>query len=296
MTRQIHDQFAKEYLEELLTPLGTIRKSKKIKSEVQEIDVWFEPFSSPPPTELPLGLLGKMAATSCLFEPFRNPPTEVEICGCLSKLYAVHGDVLRKAKRSNKTLTETQLPFLWILTPTFSARMIEDFGTNSDESNWLTGVYFLAKSLKSGIIVIHQLPVNEDTLWLRVLGKGGTQKRAVEELVELPERNPFRENLLEILANWRKNLELRDNLSTEEQEDIMNLSPAYLKQREEWKQEGTLEGQLSLIASLLEGRFGTLDSELSSLVEKIAQLPISERTGLLLSLANLSREELLERL
>ena len=296
MTRQIHDQFAKEYLEELLTPLGTIRKSKKVKSEVQEIDVWFEPFSSPPPTELPLGLLGKMAATSCLFEPFRNPPTEVEIRSCLSKLYTVHGDVLRKAKRSNKTLTETQLPFLWILTPTFSARMIEDFGTNSDESNWLTGVYFLAKSLKAGIIVIHQLPVNEDTLWLRVLGKGGTQKRAVEELVELPERNPFRENLLEILANWRKNLELRDNLSTEEQEDIMNLSPAYLKQREEWKQEGTLEGQLSLIASLLEGRFGTLDSELSSLVEKIAQLPISERTGLLLSLANLSREELLERL
>ncbi len=295
MTRQIHDQFAKEYLEELLTPLGTIRKSKKVKSEVQEIDVWFEPFSSPPPTELPLGLLGKMAATSCLFEPFRNPPTEVEIRSCLSKLYAVHGDVLRKAKRSNKTLTEAELPVLWILTPTFSARMIEDFGTHSDESNWLTGVYFLAKSLKAGIIVIHQLPVIDDTLWLRVLGKGGTQKRAVEELVELP-GNPFRENLLEILANWRKNLELRDNLSTEEQEDIMNLSPAYLQQREEWKQEGTLEGQLSLIASLLEGRFGSLDSELSGLVERIAQLPISERTGLLLSLANLSREELLERL
>ncbi|MCZ8036542.1 MAG: hypothetical protein O9276_00010 [Microcystis sp. LE17-20A] len=299
MTRQIHDQFAKEYLEELLTPLGTIRKSKKVKSEVQEIDVWFEPFSSPTPTELPLGLLGKMAATSCLFEPFRNPPTEVEIRSCLSKLYTVHGDVLRKAKRSNKTLTVAELPFLWILTPTFSARMIEDFGTHSDESNWLTGVYFLAKSLKAGIIVIHQLPVIEDTLWLRVLGKGGTQKRAVEELVELPERNPFRENLLEILANWRKNLELRDNLSTEEQEDIMNLSPAYLQQREEWKQEGIQQGSLeerySLIASLLEGRFGSLDSELSGLVERIAQLPISERTALLLSLANLSREELLER-
>ena len=299
MTRQIHDQFAKEYLEELLTPLGTIRKSKKVKSEVQEIDVWFEPFSSPTPTELPLGLLGKMAATSCLFEPFRNPPTEVEIRSCLSKLYTVHGDVLRKAKRSNKTLTVAELPFLWILTPTFSAKMIEDFGTHSDESNWLTGVYFLAKSLKAGIIVIHQLPVIDDTLWLRVLGKGGTQKRAVEELVELPERNPFRENLLEILANWRKNLELRNNLSTEEQEDIMNLSPAYLQQREEWKQEGIQQGSLeerySLIASLLEGRFGSLDSELSGLVERIAQLPISERTGLLLSLANLSREELLQR-
>ena len=75
----------------------------------------------------------------------------------------------------------------------------------------------------------------------------------------------------------------------------MNLSPAYLQQREEWKQEGNLEGQLSMIASLLEGRFGTLDSELSGLVEQIGQLPVSERTQLLLSLGNLSREELLQR-
>jgi hypothetical protein len=94
MTRQIHDQFAKEYLEELLTPLGTIKKSRKVKSEVQEIDVWFEPLPSPASAELPLGLLGKMAATSCLFEPFRNPPSEVEIRSCLLKLYAVHGDIL----------------------------------------------------------------------------------------------------------------------------------------------------------------------------------------------------------
>ena len=79
----------------------------------------------------------------------------------------------------------------------------------------------------------------------------------------------------------------------------MNLSPAYLQQREDWKQEGrqegTLEERYSLIASLLEGRFGTLDSELSNLVEQIAKLPISERTQLLLSLATLSREELLQR-
>ena len=148
--------------------------------------------------------------------------------------------------------------------------------------------------------MIHQLPENEDTLWLRVLGKGGTQKRAVEELTELPENNPFRENLLEILADWRKNLELRDNLSREEEEVIMNLSPAYLQQIEDWKQEGKQEGKeeerFSLITSLLEGRFGSLDAELSGLVEKIANISISERSQLLLSLGNLSREELLQRL
>jgi hypothetical protein len=51
-----------------------------------------------------------------------------------------------------------------------------------------------------------------------------------------------------------------------------------------------------LITSLLEGRFGSLDAELSGLVAKIANIPISERTRLLLSLGNLSREELLQRL
>jgi hypothetical protein len=170
--------------------------------------------------------------------------------------------------------------------------MIAGLGATEILEDWVQGVYFLPNILKTAIVAIHQLPVNEDTLWLRVLGKGGTQKRAVEELTELPENNPFRENLLEILADWRKNLELRDNLSREEEEVIMNLSPAYLQQIEDWKQ----EGQLYLITSLLEGRFGSLDAELSGLVEKIAKFPISERTQLLLALGNLSREELLQRL
>jgi hypothetical protein len=296
MTRQSHDQFAKEYLEELLTPLGTIKKSEKVKSEIQEIDVWFEPFSDQNQENLPLGLLGKMAKTQCLIEPFRNLPSEIEIRSCLLKLYAVHGDVVRKAKRENRNIAESELPILWILTPTFSSRMIAGLGANEIVEDWVKGVYFLPNILKTAIVAIHQLPVNEDTLWLRVLGKGGTQKRAVEELTELPENNPFRENLLEILADWRKNLELRDNLSKEQEEVIMNLSPAYLQQIEDWKQEGKQEGQLLLITSLLEGRFGSLDAELSGVVAKIAKFPISERAQLLLSLGNLSREELLQRL
>ena len=174
--------------------------------------------------------------------------------------------------------------------------MIAGLGATEILEDWVKGVYFLPNILKTAIVAIHQLPVKEDTLWLRVLGKGGTQKRAVEELTELPENNPFRENLLEILADWRKNLELRDNLSKEQEEVIMNLSPAYLQQIEDWKQEGKQEGQLLLITSLLEGRFGSLDAELSGLVAKIAKFPISERAQLLLSLGNLSREELLQRL
>ncbi|MBD2564934.1 MULTISPECIES: hypothetical protein [Nostoc] len=300
MTRQPHDQFAKEYLEELLTSLGKVETSKDVKSEVREIDVWFVPNASPSNTS-ELGLLAKMAATSCLFEPFRNAPSEVEIRSCLLKLYTVHGDLLRQAKREKRSLSEGELPCLWILTPSCSPRMLNGFGAKIQESeNWVEGVYFLPELLKGAIVAINQLPVIEDTLWLRVLGKGRTQKEAVEELVQLSEGSPKWDQLLEILASWRKNIEVKDNVNDEDRELIMNLSPAYLKQREEWRQEGlqegSLEGQRLMVASLLQGRFGSLDEELSGLITPIMELPLMERTELLLNLSNLSREDLLARL
>ncbi|MEH1918102.1 hypothetical protein [Nostoc sp.] len=41
MTRFIHDQFAKDYLEELLKPYGEVRGSSRVVGEVREIDVLF---------------------------------------------------------------------------------------------------------------------------------------------------------------------------------------------------------------------------------------------------------------
>jgi hypothetical protein len=163
---------------------------------------------------------------------------------------------------------------------------------------------YLPASLQAAIIVIHQLSVNQDTLWLRVLGKGSTQKQAVEELVELPQETPLRSNLLELLANWRKNLELRDNKTREDQEVIMNLSPAYLQDREQWLREGRVEGRVEgrlegrveakreLIENFFKVRFQTLDQELEGIIPTMIQIPTNELTPLLL---NLNREQLLKR-
>jgi hypothetical protein len=304
MTRQVHDQLAKEYLEELLKPLGKVETSKDVKSEVQEIDVWFIPTTTSTNSEL--GLLGKMAVTSCLFEPYRNAPNEVEIRTCLLKLYSVQGDLLREAKREKRSISEQELPLLWILTPTCSERILAGFGAQTKEK-WETGVYFLPKYQKTAIVAINQLPITEDTLWLRVMGRGKTQTEAITQVVKLSENNHKWERLVEIFASWRKNLELNSNVSDEERELIMSLSPAYLKQREEWKQEGIEEGrqqgrqqgqkdgQRLMVESLLAVRFGNLDEELSAIVSPLMELSLTERTQLLLNLSNLSREELLAR-
>ncbi|MBW4590410.1 MAG: hypothetical protein KME33_35340 [Aetokthonos hydrillicola CCALA 1050] len=78
----------------------------------------------------------------------------------------------------------------------------------------------------------------------------------------------------------------------------MNLSQAYL----EWEQktlqqgvqqglqQGVQQGQRQVVENLLKVRFGSLDQELSSIVERILQLPPEEYTRLCIEL---SREELL---
>jgi hypothetical protein len=45
MTPFIHDRFAKEYLEELLSPIGTVNVGQDVTSEVREIDVYFTFFN-----------------------------------------------------------------------------------------------------------------------------------------------------------------------------------------------------------------------------------------------------------
>lgn len=45
MTRFIHDQFAKDYLEQLLSPYGEVQAPRRVSGEMRQIDVWFAPNS-----------------------------------------------------------------------------------------------------------------------------------------------------------------------------------------------------------------------------------------------------------
>jgi hypothetical protein len=264
MTRQPHDELAKEYLEELLKPFGTVEIGKKVSSEVQEIDLFFTPNGSQNENIKQLGILAELAKNSCLIEPFRNPCTPLEIRSCLAKLLLVHAAVVRQAKRNQGSLSESELklPYLWLLTPTCSEKILNQFGAKLATPEQ-PGIYLLPEGFYCGIIVIHQL-------------------------VELPKEIPFKANLLELLANWRKNLELRNQKTPDDREVMMNLSPAYLEDRQQWIE----EAKLQLIENLLKVRFQGLDEDLKRIIPEMVKLPDEELSRLLLTL---SREELLIR-
>jgi predicted transposase YdaD len=107
----------------------------------------------------------------------------------------------------------------------------------------------------------NRLPVNPDTLWLRLLGKGKTQQQAINEVIAFDDRDPRRSSILKLLANWKISIEITGQVS-EEQELMMALSQAYLEWEQQTEQrgleKGLQQGEQSLILRLLKRRIGEL--------------------------------------
>jgi Domain of unknown function (DUF4351) len=226
-----------------------------------------------PPT---LGTLDRIIQTPCLLEPFRKQPTPNEIRSCLLKLFQVHGDYHRQARREEDPLSETQLPYLWILASSASTNLLEHFGA-STHADWGEGVYFLHPGLRSVIISINRLPVNPDTLWLRLLGRGKTQQQAINEVIAFDDRDPRRSSILKLLANWKISIEITGQVS-EEQELMMALSQAYLEWEQQTEQrglekglqQGAAQGEQSLILRQLTRRIGELSPAMLQQIQSLS--------------------------
>ncbi len=164
-----HDDFAKDYLTELLSNIGTAVPNKVIKSERREGDLWFERDKklTIAAQRKKLGLIGQLLRRDSLIEVFRNPATAMEIRSCRGKLMGIEGDMAREARRKDETLTEEMLPDLWFIMPTASEEIRQGFGLRKSR---IPGVYRWPKLDRTGLIVVHQLPVKEETLWIRLLG------------------------------------------------------------------------------------------------------------------------------
>jgi predicted transposase YdaD len=183
---------------------------------------------------------------------------------------------------------------LWLLSPSVSQTCLQNFGGHP-RPKWPDGVYRFAKGLRTTIVALNELPLIQDTLWLRLLGKGSTQQQAISEVFNLPTHDPKRSTILQLLATWKITLDYTDD-TEEEGETLMQLTQAYLeweqRTKEQAKQEGRQEGQHLVLQNLLRIRFGDLDSSLTAIIPQLLSLPVEEYTSIVLQL---SREELLER-
>jgi hypothetical protein len=261
----------KDYLETFLSSSGDVKTSLDVTAKTQEIDVYFRPTSPEMPPEL--GLLGRLAQTPCLLEPHRNPVTIEGIIACLSKLFTVREQLQREAHRNQQPLLAENIPRLWILTPTASQRIITAFSA-LNHPDWGEGIYFLPPALTTSLIVLHQLPETPETLWLRLLGRGGTRSRAIDELEALSSNHPFKSAALKLLYNLSRNLQALPKRTQEERKFIMRLAPLYEQDREAAIQKGEAIGlqkeASKLVLRQLKRRFGQLPPHITETIQKLS--------------------------
>jgi hypothetical protein len=299
MTHNPHDEFVKEYLPELYKDYGIVTPSFSVSSEVRQVDVYFEPTKEVPTTPETLGLLGKLAQKPCLLEVYRNPVQLNQVRECLSKLLDIQQRKIKEAKRINQSLKEDNLPFLWIISPTISDNILSKCEAKARD-NWSEGVYFLSEMLNTGLVAIHQLPVNRNTLWLRILGRGKVQEKAIKEVQTLPSNYHNRDLVLELIYGlWTR---IQDNqketpiTESEDKELMMSLRSLFQEKLievetkgrqdgrfegiQEGRQEGFNEGlqkEISLVIRQLSRKVGNLSPELeikirSLTIDKIENL------------------------
>lgn len=99
-------------------------------------------------------MLGKFAEHPAIIEPFRNPASTDEICDCILKLLEIKALLRRESKVNKIKLQYSEIPKLWVLTPTISETRLSSFGT-IQKTGWLSGVHFLPDALRTAIVAIH---------------------------------------------------------------------------------------------------------------------------------------------
>jgi hypothetical protein len=294
MTQFKHDEFAKELLRALLEPFGQLQVDRSVTNELRRIDVYFTPAENPPedPT---LQLLWKCAPYGAAFEPFRSPVQDDEVRSTIGKLFDVHAEIAREAHRAKRVTPKTSdLPQLWIITPTMSEEKLRAANAITKEEQWGKGIYLLGDMFRTGIIVVHQLPKTPATVWFRTLGRGRVQQEAIDEIAALPKDSFYRQKILELFADLKVNLESNTNRQPDEVELLMALakSPLFVEYMERATADAVTATAKNFVEGLVIERFGSLDRELSAIVPDLIKMSPSDLIPLLM---HLSREELIDR-
>jgi hypothetical protein len=250
------DQFAKEIIPSVLAGIGLVETAFETHTDAQQIDVW----SRPAPgvdwdAEFQrLGWLARLAEEPCIIEPYSTTVTERDVRTCLRKQLTLEHMLLKSDENA-------PLPRLWLLSAGDARQASEEYRLETQD-DWPQGFRFAAAALRLCIVVLSELPKGRSTVPLRLLGRGTTLADAVAEVRALPEDDPMRRPMAEVLAQRRfAALQFPSEDEKAEAEMLQQEWQAFKdKVREEGREEGREEERRALVQRQLTAKFGTLDA------------------------------------
>lgn len=245
------DQLVKRLARKGLSPAGRVETEAEVTPDALRIDIWFVPHSGRATKVLtPLGLLGRMARTSCTLEPYHRTPSGDQALDCIAKHRFFCRDLARRTPRPPR-------PVQWILCSGRPSAALT--GLRFHRSRRGPGIYDGPPLTRTTIVVVSELPHTRDTLLVRLMGAGPTLERAIADLRALPQDAPERRLAMPILVRLRLKIPADTaKQTTIDREFLMNtrevdkyLANLERKGHEKGLQEGRQEG---LQEGLQEGR------------------------------------------
>jgi hypothetical protein len=258
------DRLAKGILGDALMAAGEVRTQEEIHGEVQATDVWFRPSPASAAARHRLGLLGRIAETSCLLEPFHATPGADAVLDCLNKQLTLRRNLVREARKNRRA---PDIPRLWLISVGRPAKVLGGLRFQSLRG-WPAGIWQGPPLLHTYVVVLRDLPETRDTLSLRLLGAGRSFWHAVKELHALPkdtwESRVFSPLLLAYSAEIFQNPE---TASEEDMRDAERLRTIYHDWEERVHQQGLEKGLREALLNAYQVRFGAVPAELHAAIQ-----------------------------
>ena len=194
-----------EYLRSITALNPQIMVSPEVVAEAELVDVLFEPNVEKSRTSL--GLLGELVSAPCMIEILRWAPDASELRTCmrhgLTWKAEANGSIIPVDENSFHTddQPEHDDKTLLIIMPSIAPQQLKGFTAQASVIN-IPGVYELPPAFCTTIVVTSELKKEASTLWLRILGRGPTQRSAIMELIALDVDHPHRAVVRQQLQQW----------------------------------------------------------------------------------------------
>ena len=213
--------FSSAILESVTDDNPQIMVNPEIIGEAQLVDVLFEP--NPERAKEDLGLLGELLFVPSIIQPLRWSPDEWTMQKCLQQwlIWRIsdHGYIIPVDEEpveeeeedydedydyeneDEDDESEEVTKLLVTIVPSIDSHILEGFAIKPS-SHQIPGLYEYPPAFHTTIVVASELPRDQSTIWLRLLGRGPTQRDAIDDLMALPVSHPQRGVILKQLQNW----------------------------------------------------------------------------------------------
>jgi len=237
--RTKYDQLVKAIFGALLRPVVAADTAREIPGQVQIADLWVEPDPARADEFARLGALGRMLESGpCLIEPFSRAPRIDEIRGCILEQYTLDHHQVREASAADRS--RPAFPVLWVIAAGRPDTVIEAMALGEMEG-WPAGFWQRRPFDAFHLVVARELPETPETLFLRLLARGPTFRKALDELFS--GKNWARAVLEPVLVAFRREMPQDLGEDEEDMEALRHFEAVYADWERRVKDEARKEGR-----------------------------------------------------